>query len=90
MGIPLSFGILFNEKFAQWNLSSTYMAWVYNLFIFTFYMSGIFSGSLCDVFSYRSVAFVGGIVTAICFWVIIFAKGPILIVIFFSIIMGKN
>ncbi|XP_018024859.1 monocarboxylate transporter 12-B-like [Hyalella azteca] len=88
LGIPLSFGIFFNEKLTSMGVSSTTVAWIFNLFNFNFNLSSVFSGSLCDVFGWRKVGFVMSCVTSLGYVLMIFVRGPGLVFFLFSFVIG--
>ncbi|KAF2368355.1 Major facilitator superfamily [Trinorchestia longiramus] len=88
LGIPVSFGIFFNEKLTRMEISSTTVGWIFNLFNFNFNFASVFTGSLCDVFSWRSVGFTAASIAGIGYVFMIFIQSTGIVFLLFSFIVG--
>ncbi|KAF2368354.1 Major facilitator superfamily [Trinorchestia longiramus] len=88
LAASVSFGVIFSGKLTMMEVSSTTVAWIYNVFSFNFFMSSIFCGALTDVFSWRSVGFFSATISALGYACMIFATGPGFVFLLFSIVVG--
>lgn len=88
-GAAYSFGAFFSQIQASFNVGSFSVASVFSLTAFIYYLVGVFSGSLADRVSTRSVISAGVVLLALGFFVSSLASGSLQVfIVSFCVLVG--
>ncbi|KAF2368356.1 Major facilitator superfamily [Trinorchestia longiramus] len=83
------FGVLFNDAMRDMGVSSTHVAWIFNVNMFSWNLSSILSGPLIKHFGWRVVGCTSSFLLAVVFILIAFSWSPLYIFFMFGVLIGS-
>ncbi|KAA0202189.1 hypothetical protein HAZT_HAZT007827 [Hyalella azteca] len=88
LSIAPCFGVLFNDVMQDQGVSSTTLAWVFNIHMFVWNITSVLCGALIKHFGWRVVGCTATFLLAVSFILMSLSRSPLFVFIMFGILIG--